>query len=124
MISPAGSAADKEGRLKTMAAGLFVMAAVATTAFASNADLKKEAKISLETARAAALKGVPGGKIQSEELEKENGKLIYSFDIETRHSDVVEVHISAISGKVVSVRHESPAEREAEQKSESKEKKH
>lgn len=43
-------------------------------------SLKPEAKISLEDARATALKKVPGD-IKEEELEKENGKLVYSFDI-------------------------------------------
>jgi uncharacterized membrane protein YkoI len=45
------------------------------------ASLSKEAKISLETARATALAKVPHGVIRSEELEREHGKLIYSFDI-------------------------------------------
>src|SRR5436305_8066112 len=49
----------------------------------SQATLRKEAKISEETARATALKEVPNGTIKSSELERENGKLIYSFDITT-----------------------------------------
>ena len=47
----------------------------------SQATLRKEAKISEETARATALKEVPNGKVKSSELERENGKLIYSYDI-------------------------------------------
>ncbi|GAC1438183.1 MAG: hypothetical protein NVS9B5_33530 [Terriglobales bacterium] len=40
------------------------------------------------------------GKIKSKELEKENGKLIFSFDIKTK-SGIHEVHVDAISGAVV-----------------------
>ena len=44
------------------------------------AALKSQAKISIEDARATALKKVPG-VIKEEEFEKENGKLVYSFDM-------------------------------------------
>ena len=47
----------------------------------TQADLQKEAKITEETARATALKEVPNGTVKSSELEREHGKLIYSFDI-------------------------------------------
>ncbi|HEY8133389.1 MAG TPA: PepSY domain-containing protein [Thermoanaerobaculia bacterium] len=71
-------------------------------------------KISMKKAKAIALKKVPGGKIASSELEKENGKLIYSFDIKTRTGDITEVNVDAINGKVVAIHHESPAKEAAE----------
>jgi len=46
-----------------------------------NAKLKSEAKVSEADAIATAQKEVPDGKIESAEIEREGGKLIYSFDI-------------------------------------------
>jgi uncharacterized membrane protein YkoI len=72
------------------------------------ADLAKEAKISLETARATALARVPHGVIRSEELERENGNLIYSFDVAVPHrSGIQEVNVNAVTGKVLGVHHET-----------------
>jgi uncharacterized membrane protein YkoI len=102
----------------------FVAALSLTPAYAANketqADLQKEAKISMKKAKSIALKKVPKGTIASEELERENGKLIYSFDIKTS-SGVTEVNVNAIDGKVVDVHNESPAKEAAEKKQEANE---
>jgi uncharacterized membrane protein YkoI len=83
------------------------------------AALKKDAKISIEEARATALKKVPG-EIQEEELEKENGKLVYSFDIRaTGQKDITEVQVSAIDGSIVSVEKENAASEAKEKKQDS-----
>ena len=82
------------------------------------ADLAREAKVSLPTARATALSRVKGGTVRSEELEREHGKLIYSFDVVTKgRRGVTEVNVDAVTGKVLDVHHESPAteKREAAQ---------
>lgn len=75
----------------------------------SQAALQAEAKISMETARATALKEVPNGKIKSSELEREKGKLIYSVDIAVAgKSGIEEINVNAIDGTVVGPReHES-----------------
>src|SRR6476646_5427888 len=74
----------------------------------TQATLQKEAKISEETARATALKQVPNGTVKSAELEREKGKLIYSFDITAPgKSGVEEVNVNAIDGTVVGKEHES-----------------
>ena len=74
----------------------------------SQATLQKEAKISEETARATALKEVPNGTVKSSELEREHGKLIYSYDISVPgKSGVEEVNVNAIDGSVVAKQHES-----------------
>ena len=74
----------------------------------TQATLQKEAKISEETARATALKQVPNGTVKSSELEREKGKLIYSFDITVPgKSGVEEVNVNAIDGTVVGKEHES-----------------
>jgi Peptidase propeptide and YPEB domain len=73
-------------------------------------SLVKQAKITEDVAAAAAQKRVPKGKIEGVELEKENGKLIFSYDLKTEgKTGIDEVQVSAISGKVVSFTHETPA---------------
>jgi Peptidase propeptide and YPEB domain len=80
------------------------------------ASLKSQAKISLEEARSTAIKKVPG-EIKEEELERENGKLVYSFDIQaTGQKDITEIQVSAIDGTIVSVEKESAASEAKEQK--------
>jgi hypothetical protein len=81
------------------------------------AKLQAEAKVSRADAEKAALAKVPGGTIKEGELEKEKGKLIWSFDISTPgSSDIKEVQVDAISGGVVSVETESAAAEAKEKK--------
>src|SRR5882762_4966341 len=76
---------------------------------ARQAKLMAGAKVSKETAQASALAKVPNGTVKESELEKEHGKLIWSFDITTPDSkDITEVNVDAISGKVVSMDKEKP----------------
>src|SRR6478609_233585 len=87
-----------------------------------NAKLKSEAKVSEADAIATAQKEVPDGKIESAEIEREGGKLIYSFDIKTPHkSGVEEVNIDANTGTVVKKEHESAKAEKAEMKKEAAE---
>jgi len=71
--------------------------APAVFAAESEAALQKEAKITMEQARATALKSARG-KVKNEEIERENGKLIYSFDI-TTHKGVTEVNVDAMTAR-------------------------
>ncbi len=88
------------------------------------ASLRKEAKISLKTARATALKEVPNGKLRTSELERENGKLIYSFNIKLAgKAGSEEVNIDAITGAVVAHEHETPKTEKKEAAAEKTEKK-
>src|SRR5438128_2746885 len=50
---------------------------------AKEAKLEAQAKVSKADAEKTALAKVPGGTIKEGELEKEKGKLIWSFDIAT-----------------------------------------
>src|SRR5271157_2708889 len=104
-----------------LALGLSAQASAQTTAPKKSkipAALKSQAKISIEDARAAALKKVPG-VIKEEELEKEHGKLVYSFDIQvTGQKDITEVQVSAIDGSIVSVEKEDAASEAKEKKQE------
>lgn len=79
------------------------------------ADLAKDAKVSLDAARATALAKVPHGAVRSEELEKEHGKLIYSFDIAVPGKPgIEEVNVSAVTGKVLNKHHESAKDEKKE----------
>jgi uncharacterized membrane protein YkoI len=91
----------------------------------TQADLQKAAKISEADARATALKQVPNGTVKSEELEREKGKLIYSYDITVPgKSGIDEVNVNAMDGSVVGKpQHETPKTEKAEAKQEAKEKK-
>jgi uncharacterized membrane protein YkoI len=90
----------------------------------SQAALQKEARITEATARATALKEVPNGTVKSSELERENGKLIYSYDISVPgKSGIDEVNVNAIDGTVVAKQHESPKSEKKEAAQEAKEKK-
>jgi uncharacterized membrane protein YkoI len=83
--------------------------------------LVRKAKITKEEAQATALKRAPG-TVESSELEREHGKLVYSFDIRNSKGTITEVQVSAISGKVVRVEHETKKQEEAEKRKEKKEK--
>ena len=84
--------------------------------------LAKEAKISKEKAQEIALKKAPG-TVESSELEREKGRLVYSFDIRTgKH--ITEVLVSAIDGHIVNVHKETAAQEAAEKKKETADKKH
>jgi uncharacterized membrane protein YkoI len=85
------------------------------------AAMQKEAKISMKRARQIALGRVPNGKVESGELERENGKLIYSFDIRNASKRVTEVNVNAVTGKIVDIHHENAAKEAIEKKQEAKE---
>jgi uncharacterized membrane protein YkoI len=90
----------------------------------TQASLQKEAKITEATARATALKEVPNGVVKSSELEREGGKLIYSYDITVAgKTGIDEVNVNAIDGTVVAKQHETPKAEKAEAVKEAKEKK-
>jgi len=75
-------------------------------------------KITMEQARKVALARA-NGKIESQELEKEHGKLIYSFDIRVpKKSGITEIAVDAMTGKIINVAHETPAAEAAEKKKE------
>jgi hypothetical protein len=82
---------------------------------AKQAKLMAEAKVSKEDAEKTALAKVPNGTVKEAEIEKEHGKLVWSFDLTTPDTkDITEVNVDAISGDVVSVEKEA-AETEAKE---------
>ncbi len=74
------------------------------------AALHAQAKVTEDAARAITLKEIPGATVKEGELEEENGKLIWSFDLKVAgKKGVEEVQVDAISGKIVGRKHESDA---------------
>jgi uncharacterized membrane protein YkoI len=91
----------------------FLLAGCATE---NQAKLMAAAKVSKETAQQTALAKVPNGTVKAAEIEKEKGKLQWSFDVATPDSkDITEVNVDAMTGDVISVDKES-AQTEAKEK--------
>jgi hypothetical protein len=82
---------------------------------------QQKPKITMAQARATALHAAPG-KVESGELEREGGLLIYSFDIRNAKGTIDEVNVNAMTGKIVKIEHENKAREAAEKKQEAKEK--
>ncbi len=96
--------------------------AQATTPHSPKVDpkLAAEAKVSFDSARAIALHKVPHGVVASEELERENGHLIYSFDVKVPgRSGIQEVNVNALNGAVLGVHHENAAAERKEARADS-----
>jgi uncharacterized membrane protein YkoI len=91
----------------------------------TQADLQKEAKMTMADARALALRTVPNATIQTGEIEREGGKLIYSFDMKVAGKPGIdEVNIDAMTGKLVGNKHETPKDERVEAKADAKAAKH
>lgn len=74
----------------------------------SESALAAQARITKSAATATALAKVPNGKVKTVELEREHGKLVYSFDLTVAGKPGVdEVQVDALDGSVVSAVHES-----------------
>lgn len=90
-----------------------LLAGCATHHHEDQAKLQAEAKVSRADAEKIALAKAPNGTVKEGELEKEKGKLIWSFDLTTPDSkDITEVNVDAITGEVVSVEKEAAKEKE------------
>jgi uncharacterized membrane protein YkoI len=86
-----------------LGAGAIVLAGCAATN-AEQAALQAQARITREAAEQAALAKTPGGRIKQAELDSEDGKLIWWFDIATPGSkEITEVNVDAVTGGVISV---------------------
>lgn len=101
------------GLAASLAWGLCLVAAANAQSTQSMKEEKPgllaQAKITPEAARATALARVKGGVIKEEEIEEEDGRLVFSFDVKIAgRSGIEEVLVDAKSGKVVAVEHETP----------------
>lgn len=79
--------------------------------------MAKKARISMDEARVIALAKVPNGAVRSEELNRENDQLAYSFEILVPGKKGVEVvRVNPTDGEIVSLKHKSAwADRRDEQ---------
>ena len=85
------------------------------SAGAAKGNLLKQAGITRAEAEHIALSQVPDGKISAAELEKEHGRLIWSFDISRPGTkNITELQVDAKSGKIVSTKIETPKDQAKE----------
>jgi hypothetical protein len=85
--------------------------------------LLSRATITAEQARTTALARIKGGVIKDEEIEQEDGKLVFSFDIKVADkSGIDEVLVDAKTGAIVSVEHETPKDEAREAAKDAKKK--
>jgi uncharacterized membrane protein YkoI len=105
-------------RITAVAAALLVpgsMASVLATSQETQVQLQAEAKVTQAVAEKTALAQVANGKVKSSELEREHGKLVWSFDISVPHSkNITEVQVDAKTGKIVAVEIETPKDQAKE----------
>jgi uncharacterized membrane protein YkoI len=112
-------------RMPAVAAAILVTGlttSIPATSQETQNQLQAEAKVPQAAAEKTALAKVPNGKIKSGELEREHGKLVWSFDISVPHSkNITEVQVDAKTGKIVVVEIETPKD-QAKEKAADKEK--
>lgn len=88
----------------------------------SDPKLLARAKVSREEAQKIVLARVPNGRVQSAELEVEDGVLRWSFDLKTPGSRrITEVGVDARTGKVIEKRVESARDEAREKQEERRE---
>lgn len=104
------------------------VASVLVTSYALAAEdtlaaLTAEAKITEAQAKTTALSKVPHGTVKSSELEREHGRVVWSFDLsKPSEKGVTEVQVDAKSGKIISVKKETSAQETKEATAEKAEK--
>jgi uncharacterized membrane protein YkoI len=113
--------------MTTVAFAIALTALTSSTLLAAQeeteAQLQAQAKTTKAEAEKTALAKVPNGKIKSGELEKEHGRLVWSFDISTpRTRNITEVQVDAKTGKIVVVEVETPKDQAKEAAADKKEK--
>jgi DNA-binding beta-propeller fold protein YncE len=83
--------------------------------------LLAKTKVTPDAATATAKARLPRARLVASEIEQEHGKLIYSFDFETEGaSGSDEVAVDALTGKVLSVSHETPEDEAREKAADAK----
>jgi Peptidase propeptide and YPEB domain len=82
---------------------------------AKQGGLEAQARITRTEAEKTALAKAPGGVVKEAELEKEHGRLIWSFAFATPGTkEITEVNVDALTGEVVNVEKETPGAKEDE----------
>ena len=103
--------ADTQLTVERMTPAVFPVFILALTGSLPTAELND---YSLYVMR-PALARVPHAVVQGSELERERGKLVWSYDLTTPKSkNITEVQVDAITGKVVGVNVETPKDQAKE----------
>ena len=114
---------------KNLLATLLALAATAALALTAatakekdDAKLLAKAKITKAAAEKTALTKAPDGTVKDAELEEENGRLVWSFDIARPGTkNITEVQVDALTGKIVLVEIETPKDQAKEAKGDKEE---
>jgi len=96
-----------------IAAGAIGIGVSSSNAAENSSSKEKTQKIGIERANQLALEAVPG-KIKSVELEKENGKTYYDFEI-IKDNKEYDVHIDAYNGQTLKVKIDDDARQQNQQ---------
>jgi len=110
----------KTNKMLCLAAALGLLVSALSACSWHNDKQKEEklaatAKISGTEAERIALAKVPNGTIKEGEIEKEKGKLIWSFDIATPGTaDITEVNVDANTGEIAGIEHEKAKDEKKE----------
>ena len=85
----------------------------------TGAQLLTQALVSKADAQKTALEKVPDGKVECAELERENGKLVWSFDIAKPNTkNITEIQVDAKTGQIAAVAEETTKDQAEEAKAE------
>jgi len=103
--------------MKTFLLTAIFTALVLTFAATVNAQGKT---IGMKRAQAIATEHAKGLKLKAKELERENGKWIYSFEFRNRDGSTREINVDAYTGKIVGIERETPSKEKKEAKDEMK----
>jgi uncharacterized membrane protein YkoI len=99
-------------RMGMVSLTLGIVLGFAVAAFAaqpSQDELMKQAKITKAQAEQIALAKVPRGTVKSAEIEKEKGRIVWSFDIARPGTrDITEILVDAKTGGIISSQNETP----------------
>ncbi len=88
---------------KNLLAAIAMMPLLGIPLARAQAPAQSQVKVSINDARIAALRQVPG-TVVGEQLERENGVDVYSFEIRPNHTPgTMEVNVDANSGAIVAV---------------------
>ena len=104
-------------QIALLATALAGAVALNVTAAESQSRLLAQARVTESQATATALSKVSKGTVMSVELEREHGRLVWSFDVaQPDTAGVTEIQVDATSGRIVSLKKESQAEEAREAK--------
>jgi uncharacterized membrane protein YkoI len=116
-------------QLVALLAGSVLLASAATAQSPTAPRMKEDkpgqlarAAIAPDSARALARARVANSVIADQGIEMEGGRLVYSFDMRvTGRRGIEEVLVDAMTGAIISVEHEGPAQEAAERAQDARE---